>query len=99
MLADFCLRLSCGMVACLLLLSPAASARAKRQPLANPNFFRTQFLTVVGLACLALLFLRDSADGWYLALLGVAVGVACLGSVTWSLEQSPGGVIAIVVAF
>ena len=50
MLAVFCVRLAAGMAACLLLLSPTSSARPApgAQPLANPNFFRTHLLTVLG---------------------------------------------------
>ena len=64
MLAVFCLRLACGMTACLLLLPPA---------LVNPRFYRTHFLTALGLACVALLSVRDSA-GW--PLLGLLAGGA-----------------------
>ena len=52
MAVDFCLRLALGMMACLLLLSPAASARPapSQRPLAPPSFFRTHFLVVLALA-------------------------------------------------
>src|SRR6266404_545200 len=82
MLAVFCLRLACGLVACLLLLSAAQ---------VNPRFFRTQFLTALGLTVLAAVFLREAAGLWlWLALAAVAV-LALLGSIVWALEGAPGG--------
>jgi hypothetical protein len=109
MLVDFSLRLAAGMMACLLLLSPAATARptSQRKALANPVFFRTHFLIVLGLSCLALLFAqqtapRNATEGvpyrWLLAALGAAMLFACLGSVSWSLERSPGGVTLILLS-
>jgi hypothetical protein len=98
-LADFCMRLAAGMLLCLLLLSPVRTARPApgQKPLANPTFFRTHFLTALALACGALLLLWGEG-GWYLlALLGGAVVLACLGSVSWSLERSPGGVTLVVL--
>ena len=99
MLVDFCLRLAVGMTGCLLLLSPAATARPApgRKPLANPNFFRTHFLTVLALACLALLFAGANASWLFLAVLAAAMVLAFLGSASWSLEGSPGGVTLIVL--
>src|SRR5438105_1558492 len=99
MLADFCLRLAAGMMACLLLLSPARTARPApgQKPLAHPNFFRTHFLTVLALATGALLLLRDSAGWELLTLLGATTVLAFLGSAVWSLERSPGGVTLIVL--
>jgi hypothetical protein len=99
MAVDFCLRLAVGMMGCLLLLSPAATARPAPgcKPLAHPSFFRTQFLVVLALACGALLFARATAGWPLLALLGCAGLLACLGSVSWSLERSPGGVTLIVL--
>ena len=54
MLAIFCLRLACGLLSALLLLSPA---------LVNPRFYRTHFLTVLGLTTTAALFLREASSG------------------------------------
>ena len=81
MLADFCVRLALGMTACLLLLSPAATARPGpgQKPLAHPNFFRTQCLTVLALAVGSLLWLWASAELPLLACLaaaGLASGLA-----------------------
>jgi hypothetical protein len=98
MLADFCLRLAAGMLLCLLLLSPARTARPApgQKPLAQPGYFRTHFLVALALACAALLLSTNS--GWVLlAVLGAAAALACLGSVSWSLERSPGGVTLIVL--
>lgn len=94
MLAVFCVRLAAGMAACLLLLSPESSARPApgAKPLANPNFFRTQLLVVLGFAVLALL-----VGGPSVPLLIAASAFATFGSVTWSLERSPGGVTLVVL--
>jgi hypothetical protein len=99
MLADFCVRLALGMTACLLLLSPAASARPPQgqRPLAHPNFFRTQCLTVLALAVGSLLWLWGSAETALLGCLAGAAALAFLGSVTWSVERSPGAVSLIVL--
>jgi hypothetical protein len=82
MLSVFCLRLASGMLGCLLLLSPSQ---------VNPRFFRTHFLTALGLTALAAVFLREVADVWlWLTLVGVLV-LAALGSMVWMLEGQPGG--------
>jgi hypothetical protein len=88
MLALFCLRLALGMMACLLLLSPAQ---------VNPRFYRTQFLTALGLACVVLVFVRESAPWPVLALLGAGMFLAFAGSFSWSLEGAPGGRVLIVL--
>ena len=99
MLADFCLRLGAGMTLCLLLLSPAATARPRpgRPAVANANFFRTQLLVALGLAIGSLLWLYSTGTHLLLGAVAVAAVCACLGSVTWSLERSPGGVSLIVL--
>jgi hypothetical protein len=88
MLAVFCLRLACGMLACLLLLSPRAT---------NPRYYRTHFLTALGLACAAFLLVRETTAwpvlGWILA----GAILAFLGSLSWSLDGAPGGRVLIVV--
>ncbi|MBY0231608.1 MAG: hypothetical protein K2W96_20170 [Gemmataceae bacterium] len=98
MLADFAVRLAFGMTACLLLLSPASSARPApgEKPLAHPNFFRTHLLIVLGLSCLAALFPGEAP--YQLPLLVAACGLAALGSAAWMLERSPRGVSLIVLA-
>jgi hypothetical protein len=82
MVAIFCLRLACGLLAALLLLSPAQ---------VNPRFFRTHFLTALGLVVGASVFLRDVADGWLWAALVAAAALAFVGSMVWLLEGAPGG--------
>jgi hypothetical protein len=82
MLALFCLRLAGGMLACLLLLSPAR---------VNPRFFRTHFLTALGLTVLAAVGLRDTAGLWLWLALAAVLGLSFLGSVVWLLEGAPGG--------
>jgi hypothetical protein len=82
MLPAFCLRLASGLVAALLLLSPAQI---------NPRFYRTHFLTALGLAGLAAVFLRDVADIWLWVALGTSILLSFLGSLAWSLEGAPGG--------
>src|SRR4051812_45732036 len=86
MLALFCLRLALGLLAALLLLRPAQI---------NPRFYRTQFLTVLGLSCLALgLILGERPPP--LALVAALV-LAALGSMSWSIEGAPGGRVLIVL--
>lgn len=82
MLAVFALRLAAGMMACLLLLPPAAL---------NPRFFRTHFLTALALAGVAFVAVRDDASAVVLSLLGVAMALALVGSLVWGLEGAPGG--------
>ncbi|TMQ34991.1 MAG: hypothetical protein E6K70_04645 [Planctomycetota bacterium] len=89
MLPVFCLRLAGGMVGALLLLSPAQI---------NPRFYRTHFLTALGLAIVAAVFLRESADLWLWAGLGGSILFSFLGSLAWSLERAPGGRALIVLA-
>jgi hypothetical protein len=84
MLADFCLRLACGLIACLLVLSP-------RQ--VQPRFYRVHFLTALGLALVAALALSESSKNrgpfsWLL--IGALVALPFLGSLVWSLERAPG---------
>src|SRR5437763_16707508 len=82
MLAVFCLRLACGLVATLLLLSPAQ---------VNPRFFRVHFLTALGLVAVVAVSLRDAADGWLWSALAAAPLLACLGSVVRQLDGAAGG--------
>jgi len=86
MLSLFTLRLAAGMIAWLLLLSPTQI---------NPRYFRTHFLTAFGLAGIALVFLPAEAPLWTWTFKGLVVAamiVAFLGSVSFSLENAPGGV-------
>lgn len=88
MLATFCLRLACGLTAALLLLSPADVA---------PRYYRTQFLTVLGLSAAALAVLYDALDLALGLTLGAAMLLAFLGSFCWSLEGAPAGRTLIVL--
>ena len=81
MLAAFCLRLSLGLVAFLPLL-PADKM--------HPRFFRTQFLTALGLSIVALLLGWESSS-WQCWSLIAAVVVSLTGSLIWTLEPPPLG--------
>src|SRR5581483_6109890 len=85
-LAVFCLRLACGMIAAVLVLSPDQ---------VNPRFYRVQFLTALGLTALAAALLYDVAGPWLWAALGGSLVLTFLGSFAWSLNGAPGGRIAI----
>src|SRR5947199_7414945 len=89
MLALFCLRLASGLLASLLLLRPSQ---------VNARFFRVQFLTALGLMVVAAFFLRATADLFTWLTLGVGMGLCFLGSLVWSLDKAPGGMIFIVCA-
>jgi hypothetical protein len=81
----FTLRLTTGLIACLLLLSPSKI---------NPRYFRTHFLTALGLVGIALIFLPPIENPWILkALLIASMAVSFLGSVSFSLEKAPGGTV------
>lgn len=89
MLATFSLRLALGMMAALLLLSPAQI---------NPRFYRTHFLTAFGLAGVALVFGHSSWGAWLTVALITGMVFAFVGSVVWALEGAPGGRVLIVLA-
>ncbi len=82
MLAVFCLRLATGMLACLPLLVPSQ---------VNPRYYRTHFLTVLGLAGVTLLTLYDSASWPVMTFLISAICLVFLGSLSWALDGAPGG--------
>jgi hypothetical protein len=82
MLAIFALRLATGMIASLLLLNPTQ---------VNPRFYRTHFLTALGLTAVALVFLWDTKDAWLVWVLATAGGLSLLGSIVWMLEGAPAG--------
>jgi hypothetical protein len=84
----FCLCLACGLMACLLLLAPSQ---------VNPRFYRTHFLTVLGLSAAALVLTWNIPDPWLRGTLIGAVVAALLGSLAWSLEGAPGGRVLIVL--
>src|SRR5689334_10825717 len=93
MLAVFCLRLAAGLLACLLLLSPDTGPAAPGRPTDRVGFrfYRTHFLTALGLACLATLFVGDTAPVPLLAVLGTGMALCVAGSVVWALEGAPAG--------
>src|SRR6478672_6315599 len=82
MLALFSLRLALGMIACL----PLLPAR-----LTHPRFYRTHFLTALGLGCVAAAFLPSGAGMPLYVCLGAAIGLSFLASVVWRLDGAPGG--------
>jgi hypothetical protein len=88
MLSVFTLRLAAGMVACLMLLSPSQ---------VNPRYFRTHFLTALGLGVVAFLFLPENSSWWTKGLLIASIAAALLGSVSFALENAPGGVALVVL--
>jgi hypothetical protein len=82
LLSAFALRLAAGMIACLLVLSPSQ---------VNPRYFRTHFLTALGLGVVAYLFLPWGASWVLQGLMIAAMVVALCGSVSFGLENAPGG--------
>src|SRR5437899_12012293 len=82
MLSIFCLRLACGLAGALLLLPPA---------LVNQLFYRSHFLTVLGLAVAAAASSRGTGQPWLWLAVGTTLLLAFLGSVLWSLEGAPAG--------
>ena len=88
MLAVFCLRLAVGMLACLLLLPTA---------LIHPRFYRTHFLTALGLSGLAFWPARDAGSSLVLVLIGIGAALAFVSVVVWSMEGAPGGRTGIIL--
>ena len=86
MVAVFCLRLGCGLMAALLVL-PSAQI--------NPRFYRVQFLTVLGLAAVAAMFLREQADLALWLVLVAGMVLTFLGSIVWHVEGAPAGSVLI----
>jgi hypothetical protein len=82
MLVLFCLRLACGLIASLLLLSPAQ---------VNPRFYRTHFLTALGLVAAAAVLGWPHAGPATRIALGMAALACFAGSVVWSLDKAPAG--------
>jgi hypothetical protein len=89
MLATFCLRLACGLIAALMVLSPTQ---------VPPRFFRVQYLTALGLLAVAAFFLRDVADARLGMLLAISMLLACTGSIIWHLDGHPGQRLVLVLA-
>lgn len=87
MLATFCLRLACGLAGALLLLCGTT---------VNPRFYRTHFLTILGLTAMAAVVWPAPVAVWMWAMLAAVMACAFLGSLLWSLEGAPGGRILVV---
>ena len=89
MISIFALRLACGLLACLWLLSAAQ---------VNPRFFRVHFLTALGLTAAGWFFAREDAGlAMHLALLA-ALLLCFFGSIVWHVEGAPLGRFAIYAA-
>jgi hypothetical protein len=89
MLATFCLRLACGLILSLLVLSPTK---------VPPRFFRVQYQTALGLLAVAAFFLRDLAGLGTWILFGASMLLALAGSVLWQLEANPGQRLVLLLA-
>jgi hypothetical protein len=102
MLAVFCLRLALGMLFSLVFLSPKQM---------HPRFFRTHFLTVLGLSIVALFtgwsttteehLVQHNYDSGMLvrrAALVIAVVGSLLGALVWVYERPPAGWALLVVS-
>src|SRR5256885_1712060 len=85
MVATFCLRLALGMLASLVLLSPKQM---------HPRFFRTQFLTVLGLCIVATL---PATDLYQRRLIGLLVAPAFAGAIVWNFEKATLGWVFLVL--
>ncbi|HEV3262186.1 MAG TPA: hypothetical protein VG013_35365 [Gemmataceae bacterium] len=88
MLAVFCLRLACGLTGSLVLLLPLH---------VNPRFYRTHFVTVLALTAGAAVLLRQTAGAWQWAAVLLALLLALLGSLAWSLEGKSTGWVLVVL--
>src|SRR6266568_3452544 len=79
MLAVFCLRLALGILFALFFLSPSKM---------HPRFFRTHFVTVLGLCVVATVMAPDGTTQiWLLPCLALAF----IGAVSWILDHPPAG--------
>jgi hypothetical protein len=86
MLALFCLRLATGLSAALLILSPNQI---------NPRFYRTHFLSILGLTVAGGILLYGKVSPVFTLCLAIGMVSAFLGSIVWSLRDAPGGRLAI----
>jgi hypothetical protein len=87
LLVTFCLRLACGLLACLLLIPSSV----------NPRFFRTQFLVALALATGTAAVLWPGSNVWLWLVLGSGIILSFAGSLSWSLEGAPGGRLLVVL--
>jgi hypothetical protein len=89
MLATFCLRLACGLVASLVVLVPSQ---------VPPRFFRVQYLTALGLLVVAGFFLRDNSNILLWLALGFSMVAAFAGSIVWHVDGNPGQLVVLILA-
>jgi len=89
MLATFCLRLALGTIASLTMLFAAG---------VQPRFFRTHFLTMLGLLVVSTPFLAGQAGPLLWLLLGTDFLLGLLGAVAFSLDGAPAGRTWVVLA-
>jgi hypothetical protein len=88
MLAAFCVRLTLGLMASLVLLSPKQL---------HPRFFRTHCLTALGLLAVATFSAWPDAPAWKRTMLAAASGLALLGALSWTLDPPPAGRVLVVL--
>jgi hypothetical protein len=81
-IATFALRLACGLLACLWLVSFTE---------VKPRFVRVHFLTALGLASVAAFFLRDVENVALWAALIAGMVLSFAGAIVWHVEGSLGG--------
>src|SRR2546423_8681101 len=81
MIAIFALRLACGLLGCLWLLSPGQ---------VSPRFFRVPLPTALGLTAVAWFFAREEGVAAQL-ILAAALLLCFVGSVVWHVEGAPFG--------
>ena len=86
MIATFCLRLALGMLGALPLLSPKQM---------HPRFFRTHFLTALGLCIVAAIMAPDGSVRWLIILAAVATFA---GAVVWNFEKPTLGWIVLAIS-
>jgi len=89
MLATFCARIALGLVACLMLLSPRQ--RGTQRSWVDPRFFRTHFLTALGLLVLATATAWSDVGPLPRGLLAAATAFSLLGALSWTLDPPPAG--------
>lgn len=82
MIETFALRLACGLLACLWVVSFTE---------VKPRFFRVHFLTALGLTSIAAFFLRDIDNSALWTALIAGMVLTFVGAIVWHLEGAPGG--------
>ncbi len=82
MVATFCLRLACGLIACLPFLP---------LQIVPPRFFRVHYLTALAFISIAPFFLASEVCWGFWAAFGVSLTACFVGSIIWHLDEAPGG--------